>query len=291
MPYDAYYILADLIEMPNLANRSLRYWEYLIKRYVIGITDAEQPQATRGEKGWFIFYGPASAIYRVFVTIAIALFIASRFFVIGVILAIWAVIVMAAVPLVKGVRYLLESPALHVQRRRAIAITAVITIFLIVFLFFVPVPFRSSAEGVIWFSDEAMVRAGANGFVGRFLVAPGSRVKKGDELIKSYDPALEAQVRFSKARVAELEAEYAGEFVSDRAKANIVRDQLESEKVALANVLERAERLVVRAGTNGVFIAPQAENMPGRFYHKGDLLGYVVEKEQPLVRVVVVKIP
>ena len=267
--YDAYYILADLIEMPNLANRSLRYWEYLTKRYVIGMTDAEQPQATPGEKGWFIFYGPASAIYRVFVTIAIALFIASRFFVIGVILAIWAVIVMAAVPLIKGIRYLLESPALHVQRRRAIAVAAGITISLIVFLFVVPVPFRSSAEGVIWFSDEAMVRAGANGFVGRFLVAPGSRVKKGDELIKCYDPALEAQVRFSKARVAELEAEYASEFVSDRAKANIVREQLG------------------RAGTDGVFIAPQADNMPGRFYHKGDLLGYVVEKGQPLVRVVV----
>lgn len=285
--YDAYYILADLIEMPNLANRSLRYWEYIIKRYVIGIADAEQPQATRGEQAWFMFYGPASAIYRVLVTIAIAIFIAGRFFVIGVILAIWAVVVMAVVPLVKGIRYLLDSPTLHVQRRRAIAITAGIVTTLMVFLFVVPMPFRSNAEGVIWFSDEAMVRAGANGFVGEYLAAPGSRVSKGDALIRCYDPTLEARVSWSKAKVAELEAAYAGEFVADRAKANIIRDQMASEKVAFARISEQAEGLVVRANTDGVFIAPQADNIPGRYYHKGDLLGYVVEKGQPLARVVV----
>jgi putative peptide zinc metalloprotease protein len=285
--YDGYYILADLIEMPNLAVRSLRYWEYLVKRYLIGIADAEQPQATRGEKAWFMFYGPASSIYRVLVTVAIAIFIAGRFFVIGVILAIWAVVVMAVVPLVKGIRYLLESPALHVQRRRAIAITVGIVTTLIVFLFMVPMPFRSNAEGVIWFSDDAMVRAGTNGFVGEFLATPGSRVKKGDALIRCYDPTLEAQVRLSKARVEELEANYANEFVLDRAKANIIHDQLASEKEVYERVSERAEGLVVRAGTDGVFIAPQADNMPGRYYHKGDLLGYVVEKGQQLARVVV----
>ena len=241
--YDGYYILADLIEMPNLAIRSLRYWEYLIKRYLIGITDAEQPQASRGEKAWFMFYGPASGIYRVLVTVAIAIFIAGQFFVIGVILAIWAVVVMAAFPLVKGVRYLLASPALHVQRRRAIAITTGIVTALIVFLFVIPLPFRSNAEGVIWFSDEAMVRAGANGFVGEFLAAPNSRVSKGDALIRSYDPALEAQVRLSKAKVEELEAAYASEFVSDRAKANIIHDQLASEKEAYERIHERADRI------------------------------------------------
>jgi putative peptide zinc metalloprotease protein len=285
--YDGYYILADLIEMPNLAIRSLRYWEYLIKRHLIGIADAEPPQATRGEKAWFMFYGPASGIYRVLVTIAIAIFIAGQFFVIGVILAVWAVVVMAMVPVVKGIRYLLVSPALHVQRRRAIAISMGIVAALVVFLFVIPLPFRSNAEGVIWFSDEAMVRAGANGFVGEFLAAPNTRVRKGDALIQSYDPTLEAQIRLSKARVGELEAAYDREFVLDRARANIIRDQLATEKESYQRIHERADGLVVHAGTDGVFIAPQADNMPGRYFRKGDLLGYVVEKGQPLARVLV----
>src|SRR5689334_4820421 len=34
--YDAYYILCDLIEMPNLSARALRYWAYLAERYALG---------------------------------------------------------------------------------------------------------------------------------------------------------------------------------------------------------------------------------------------------------------
>src|SRR4051812_9522963 len=44
--YDAYYILADLIEIPNLAMRSAQYWGYMIQRYLLGIVDAEPPQAS-----------------------------------------------------------------------------------------------------------------------------------------------------------------------------------------------------------------------------------------------------
>lgn len=285
--YDAYYILADLIEMPNLANRSLRYWEYAIKRYAFGVEDAEKPQASEAEIRWFIFYGPASAIYRVLITIAIALFIAGEFFVIGVILAVWAVVAMAVVPVVKGIQHLRDSPGLRLHRRRAVAVTVGTVVTLVIFLFAIPMPFRSNAEGVIWFSEEAMVRPGSNGFVGEFLVEPGTRVVKGDALVRSSDPALEAQLRLSEAKVAELDATYAAQFVADRAKANIVREQLESEKVALARIRERVNGLVARAGADGVFIAPQAVNMPGRYFRKGELLGYVVEKGHPLARVVV----
>src|SRR4030065_2695655 len=134
-----------------------------------------------------MFCGPALTIYRVMITFAIAVFIAGEFFVIGVILAIWAVVAMAVVPVVKGIRHLLESPTLRVQRRRAIAITAGVMAASFVFLFVVPMPFRSNAEGVIWFSDESIVRAGKNGFVGELMAAPGSRVRQGGALCRGHD--------------------------------------------------------------------------------------------------------
>ncbi|MFZ1909057.1 MAG: hypothetical protein WAU52_08270, partial [Burkholderiales bacterium] len=102
--YDAYYILSDLIEMPNLAARSLLYWGYLIERYALGVEDAEAPEASRAEKAWFVFYGLAASIYRVLVTVVIALFIAGRFFVVGVLLAGWALVAMAVIPVARGIR-------------------------------------------------------------------------------------------------------------------------------------------------------------------------------------------
>ena len=284
--YDAYYILADLIEIPNLAQRSLRYCGYLIERYVLGVREAEEPQASRSEKIWFAFYGVASSIYRVVVTITIALFIAGEFFIIGVLLAIWAVVAMSVVPVIRGLRHLAASPRMRKYRERAGWITAG-SVALVLLLITVPMPFRSEAEGVIWLSEQSMVRAGGNGFVDGFLVERGSRVSRGDPLVKCYDPQLDAQIRLSEARVAELEAEYASQFVTDRAKASIVHDQLESETAALDRARERAAALIVRADTDGIFMSPDAPDMPGRYYKKGELLGYVVDKSPPLARVVV----
>src|SRR5436190_15296936 len=121
--YDAYYILCDLIEMPNLQARALRYWTYLAERYALGVREAEAPIASRGEKAWFVFYGMASSTYRVLVTVVIALFIASRFFIIGVLLAAWALVAMAVLPLARAARHVLASPRLRKRRRRAIGVT------------------------------------------------------------------------------------------------------------------------------------------------------------------------
>ncbi|HXL75360.1 MAG TPA: hypothetical protein VN967_05850, partial [Burkholderiales bacterium] len=285
--YDAYYILADLIEIPNLAARALRYWAYLIERYALGVRDAEAPARSRGETAWFVFYGVAASVYRILVTVVIALFIASRFFVVGVLLAGWALVAMAVLPIVRGLRHLTGSPRLRRHRRRAVAVTLGATAGLAALLVAVPMPYHSHAEGVIWLSEQAMVRAGANGFVDRLLVEPGTRVTEGEPLVRSFDSMLDAKLRLAQARVAELEAQYASEFVADRAKAEIAREKLESERAALALASEKASDLIVHARSDGVFVAPQALDMPGRYYRKGELLGYVIGKEQPLARVVV----
>lgn len=285
--YDAYYILCDLIEMPNLAARALRYWAYLLERYALGVREAEAPIATRSEKAWFVGYGLASTAYRVLVTAVIALFIAGRFFLVGVLLALWALVAMAVLPVLRGLRHVLASPRLRKQRRRAVAVTfgsAGTAIFLALA---VPLPYHTDAEGVVWLSEQAMVRAGANGFVEGFLAQPGSRVAPGDAVLRTYDPALEAQLRYSQGKVDELEAQYASEFVADRARAQIVRDKLEAARAALERAEERAGEGIVRVRADGVFLVPQAADLPGRYFKKGELVGYVIGKEQPLVRVVV----
>src|SRR5262245_23339705 len=153
--YDAYYVLADLIEIPNLAARSARYWGYLIERYILGVREAEAPDDSRTEKVWFLFYGFASTLYRIFVTIAIALFIAGQFFFIGVLLAIWAVGAMAIFPVVKALRHLAENPRLRKHRTRAVVVTSGIALGLGGFLLIVPMPYHSHTEGVLWLPEES----------------------------------------------------------------------------------------------------------------------------------------
>jgi putative peptide zinc metalloprotease protein len=284
--YDAYYILSDLIEIPNLASRSMRYWGYLIERYAFGVKEAETPETQRSEKAWLLAYGLLSTIYRIFVTIAIAIFIAGEFFFIGVILAIWAVISMAVLPIAKSLRHVTTSPRLQAQRQRVLAVTGGFALAVLVLLFAVPAPFRTVVEGVAWLPQSALVRAGQDGFVDRLVAAPGSRVAAGDLLIQVHSPALESTWRVSKAKVAELEAHYLAQLVNDRSEAAIALDQLEAERTVLTSLQERLDTLAVRAGSAGVFMVAKPQDMPGRYYKQGDLLGYVLDKPQLVARVV-----
>lgn len=284
--YDAYYILSDLIGMPNLASRSMRYWGYLIERYAFGVTAAESAEQGAAEKTWLLLYGVLSTVYRVFVTIAIALFIANEFFFIGVLLALWAVVAMAVLPVGKSLLHVLNHARLQAHRTRVVSVTAAFVGILLLLLFVVPVPYRTVVEGVAWLPQSALVRTGQEGFVERLVAQPGSRVEAGELLIQVNNPALEAMHRVSQAKVAELDAIYLAQLGADRSQAAIALDQLEAARTALAALEQRRDTLAVRARSAGIFTVVKPQDLPGRFFRQGELIGYVLDKPQLIARVV-----
>jgi putative peptide zinc metalloprotease protein len=285
--YDAYYILVDLIEMPNLAQRSLRYWAYVFERHVLRLPDVEPPVHAAGERAWLLFYGVASTVYRIVITVAIALFIAGEFFFIGVLLAFWAVFSMAGLPLFKGLRYLFTSPRLGGQRRHGLTLVGGVLATFLLFVLLVPVPFRSQAEGVVWLPDEAVVRAGGNGFVETLLAEPGARVSAGAPLLRLHDPALDAEVALAEARLAEAEANYHAQFAIDPGQAAVLRERVWAEQAALTREQERAAAMLVLSRGQGTFHLPRAQDAPGRYYRKGEIVGYVTDRPPGVARVVV----
>lgn len=286
--YDAYYILADLLEMPNLANRSLRYWGYLIERHAFGVEGAEAPAGSTAEKAWLVSYGVGSTVYRVIVTVGIALFVAGEFFVVGVLLAIWAMVTMIMVPIGRTLQHLGSNPRLRLHRSRAWSVSAAFVGIVALVLFVLPAPFRTTVEGVIWLPEQALVRAGAAGFVDKPWSAPGAPVAAGDVLFRLREASADMQLQLATAKVAEAEVAYGAQLVAERAGAGIALERLESERKALLQASDRADRLIVRAAIAGTFVVPRAADMPGRYYRQGELLGYVVEpSERPLARVVV----
>src|SRR6185312_1533141 len=141
------------------------------------------------------------------------------FFFIGVILALWAVTAMAVVPVVKGIRHVVNSPRLYRHRARAIGVSLGAAAAIGAFLFLVPIPSHTQAEGVVWLSDQALVRAGENGFLTEILATPGSKVHKGDPLLASTNMTLQTELRISEAKIAELQATLANEQILDRTRA------------------------------------------------------------------------
>ena len=285
--YDGYYVLADLIEIPNLGNRSNQYWQWLAKRYLFGLKNVERPQASAGERRWFIFYGVASFLYRTFVMILITLFIASEFFFVGVVLAIWAATTMFVLPIGKGLSYVLTSPELQRARTRARLVTfGGLGVFLL-FVLAVPLPLRTHAEGVVWVPENAEVRAAADAFVERLLVAPDASVDTGDLLLATAEPTLSAEVEQIRARLRRFEVQYASLMFAERVQAAGIQEDLLRERVALARAEEKLDSLLVIAAAPGVLKLARAQDLPERFVKKGELLGYILSGPPRLVRVVV----
>ncbi len=285
--YDGYYMLMDWLEIPNLAQRSYLYLGYLVKRYLLGMNWVDPPHVAPGETKWLFSYSIAAFIYRLFVYAAIILFIAGKFFVVGILLAVWAALNMIVWPLLKKLHFLVFSPALRTCRGRAVTVAGCGLALAGLALFILPYPSWTNTEGVVWASENSLVRAGVHGVVETIVTPPGERVKAGDVLLVCSDPELVAQLDVYTARLAELHTKYAMALVSDRVRVNVLLEEIAQLEASLARVQELLDLLTIRSARDGVFILPDAGDLPGRFVPHGALLGYVLGDEAPMVRTVV----
>jgi putative peptide zinc metalloprotease protein len=284
--FDGYYVLSDAIEIPNLGARSNQYLGYLFQRYVFGVMDASSPAETQGERVWMVAYGIASFIYRVIIMFVIILFIAGKFFIIGVLLAIWAVATQVVMPIGKNFSFLVNSPSLRRRRGRALTISAAIFVLTAIILFIVPAPSWTRAEGVVWVPEESQVRAGTDGFVESLLAESDSDVVRGQPLLRAEDPLLLTNVAVIEAQLQELSAQYDDVLFSDRVKADLIAQEMVAVEANLKRSRDREKELVFYSPANGRFVLPNAVDLPGRFVSKGQLVGYVVEPKALTVRVV-----
>lgn len=285
--FDGYYVLQDMLEIPNLGTRSTAFIAYLVKTRILGLEGVESPAGSRGEARWMLFYGIASFIYRLVVMAAIVMFVASQFFVIGVLLAIWSAFLMLGLPLLKQLNFLFRSPALRGRRSRAVLATGGVLAGLAVLLLAVPLPFNTVAEGIVWVPGEGAVHARSEGIVSTVSSRNLQAVNTGEALLHLSDPFLDKEVAVHKARVRELELRQAEQDVRDRVNARIVEEQLRQARADLAQAEEYQHNLVVTADVPGTLALPRAADMPGAYVRRGDTLGYVADFSAPVVRVVV----
>ena len=285
--FDGYYILSDLIEIPNLASRANNYVGYLIQRYLFAVHSATSPANTPGECAWFVSYSLAAFCYRMFISFFIIFFVAGQFFFVGVLLAIWAMFTMLVVPLFKQFKFLFTSPAIQRKRFRAVVSSFIILSVLMSFLLLYPMPLSTYAQGVLWLPEQSRVKAGSEGFIQKIYLDEMSQVKKGDVILKMNDPLLYSQEKLLNYRSNELEVRLKQAQFEDPVEAKIILDQLYSVTQEQEQLQNRIDALSIRSPIDGTLIIPQLNDLPGRFFRKGELVAYVVSYPITIVRAVV----
>jgi putative peptide zinc metalloprotease protein len=282
--FDAYYILCDLLELPNLGSRSQRYYNYLLQRYLFGAQDTAAVPATPAERLWFLLYAPASFVYRMLTIASVVLFISTQYFVVGLLLAIWMALASFAWPLVKALKFVLLSPSLGKVRLRAVTVAVLFLAAIGLLVAVVPLPNGTVTRGVVWIPQETRVVANTSGNLTQVLVVPGTAVAAGDPLIRLDDPLIASRRKKAQARLTEIEARLVSAQARTPYEAELLQRQRELAKDELREIERQYDNLVLRSPAAGKFIVPHLADLADNFIKRGQTVGYVMTERSPSIR-------
>jgi len=285
--YDGYYVFSDAIEIPGLGKRANRYYLYLIQKYLFDVKGVKSPVTADGESHWFVIYGAAAFVYRIMVMVMITLFIAGKYFFVGVGLAIWVIFLQVVVPVLKAFGFLLQSPTLSQRRERALTVSIGTVVIVVAMLFLIPVPLNTMAEGVVWMPEHSYVRAGSNGFIREILARDGEKVNKGDVLIVTDDPLMQAQLKLLEANKKELKVKYDALMQEDIVESEITLDEINVLDGKIQHLKEQISEMTITSPVDGVFIIPESKDLHGHYLKQGDPIAYVIDFNDVSVRAVV----
>ena len=284
--YDGYYMLSDLLEIPNLQQRSRDYLYYLVKRYVWGVRKPRSPAHTRGERVWLFFYAIFSTAYRLFISFMIFLFVADSLPVVGIILAAIAVVVWGLVPIGKFVYYIVSSGELMRVRARAVMTSLLAPGVVLAGLAVIPAPDHFYVEGVVEPSEMKIIHAGADGFLQEYLPSGRQVTPDGPPLARSANPALVALRDGLAAQRRELVARRGLAMTKEPAAVQIIEEQIEALDVKIRRIEQQLADLQVRAPLAGTWVAPQIDQAKGAYIKRGQNLGLVAKMDDLIVRAV-----
>jgi len=274
--FDAYYVLADYLEIPNLGSRGNNQFGYLCKRYLFKVSGVKPLAQSKSESFWLVAYSVTAYVYRLFVMVAISLFVASQYFFVGVLLAFWSVWSSLFLPVIKMVAKPMSDPQLRARRSRIFLVSGSIIAALVWLLGFFPVAYKTSTQGVLYVPQQAFIRANVSGFVEKMSIANGEAVVPGQQLMRMSAPDLVAQAAVLKSQLLEAQARYQGS-IGDRNAADILLQELNYIDQEYQRLQERITGLKVVSQVAGEFVAVTRDQLQGRFFQRGELLGYVLD--------------
>jgi len=284
--FDGYFILCDALELPNLAGRSIRYWQDLLKR-TLRLRLVSARQWAPGERCWLLAYAPLAWLCRTALLVALAAWVAGHSAVLGMLLLLAAGWLAIGKPMWATLTWAFGADELNGQRSRALAAVVAGVAAVSVLTLEVPLPRRSHAPAVVWLPDDALARAGTEGFLAELLVADGAQVEAGAAIARLVNEPLRTEFEVIERKLAVQEVKRATSFGEDAKAAAIANDELERLRAERDGLRSRIGQLTLRAGAPGRVAIDTRRVIPGQFVAQGELLAQVLPAGAPLVRALV----
>lgn len=296
MKFDGYFILSELLGIQNLRSRSEKYIHSILKRVCLGL-NVEPAAESAGLKALFVTYGISSAVYRVWLVLSISMMVAQRFFMLGVMMAVFYIGSSLWATIKRTGRYLLLNPETESVRNRSRFVAAGLAVGIPAIVLLLPVPFGVVADGVIGAETEHYVRVDTPGEFGRFevggvgvggvddaienvierKVGNAVAVGLGTPLVSLTNHTVASELKVLEAR--RVETEIAWQIACTKNAADAAR--LASKLKRITNELDESRlangQLKIESPANGHLVQHLPHSTFGTYLERGTVVAVVID--------------
>lgn len=265
--YDGYYILSDVLEIPNLRQKSSTILSRKLGKWCLGLEEPDDPFLPKRKQWLFAIYTVASAVYRWVVVLSILYFLNKVFEpyglkILGQLIALGAVYGLVVQPLVQLFKFFKVPGRLSKVTRWRMYATIGVIIAVIAGVMAIPLPSHVYCSLEVQARDAATVYAEVDGTLEKVYVEPGDQVTEGQLLAQMSNIDVDIEIADldgqQKVYQAQLDGLLRVSYDDRRASSDIaqVAEALASVQERLAQRKRDREKLRLTAPQAGTVLPP-----------------------------------
>ncbi len=279
--YDGYFILSDLVEAPNLAEKSAAVVRRWFDVRCFGLDDEPDPMLPATHRGWYALYAVASGLYRLALSFSIVLFLMEllrpyRLEVLARGFAVVALTTTLVLPLVRFIRHAATQARRERVRKFRCALSTLTALLVVGGLCGLPLPQRVFGTLEIEPRGVEPVFVETPGVLTGVALRTGTPVVAGTVVARLENLDLDLEI----ARLQGDAAETAAQLSAARrerfqnAGAALRIPELQKSLAAVEEVLDEKRtqraRLTLAASRSGI-VLPPPETPPAHALDRGEL--------------------
>ncbi|MHA6194553.1 HlyD family efflux transporter periplasmic adaptor subunit [Pseudomonas wadenswilerensis] len=277
MRFDGYFLLSDLLGVPNLQQRAFALTRWRLREALFGFGDAPPEHFPTGLRRLLIGYSVGTWIYRFFLFLGIALLVYHfAFKLLGLLLFAVEIGYFILMPLVNEARQWYARRKDYRMNRNSLISLSLCAAALVLLC----VPWRSSIEAPALFkaAQQTSLYTPVGGRLAEVLVQPGERVRAGQPLLVLDAPDLRHELDSVERRIVILQWQNSFQLLDRESAAGlgVVRQELSAAQQRREVLRQQWQALTVRAVFAGQVREVAEPLQAGQWLPAGEWLGTLV---------------
>jgi putative peptide zinc metalloprotease protein len=278
--FDGYFILSDLLEIPNLYPCGQQYLMYLIQKFIMG-QKPPVPNWPPRKVAIIKVYAIAALAWRVLFFLMLALALVGMFAHFGMLLAFILLGFGWGIPLIRMIKQLVSNNVHQpVDKQKLVTTWTICLLLMILGALLLSRPGAVHAPAVVDYAPLTVIRASSPGFVREIRVCNGDLVGTGQIIAILENRELSAEL-------ADIQLAFEQSVLKGRmyyqeeqlGKCQVERANQEALQKRMAEIQNRIETLTVRAPVKGRIFSRNLESLLGCYLQAGNEIAIVGDEK------------